>query len=794
MSANALLERFTFRDKPADEYLPWHGHITDHAVLLEDGSHLMTLRLDGKPMSLMDEGERYAERRRCHAVLRALADTNVTIFEHHVCHDRVEPFALGQFRSAYARLLAEAYHASLNRGLRTREWFITIVVRPSAFSGLFRWLTGGTPSKDEQLLRQLEEKSASLVSTLREYRPRRLGIRWKGGVPFSEPGEAMRLVLYGRWHPVPLPTGSLAGSIYTDRVICGTRGFEVVSPGGSGFGLLWGLRDYPEMARPAILDGLLSTTARLVMTNSFGFRSAAAASDRMALVQRRMLNAGDRAHSLSDGLDDAIDDVQSGRSIVGDHHWSLAAHADSMENLDQAAGEIKAILANTSNLAASPEALGCFPAYWAQIPGAPAVVRARHGNVSGFNFRSFSSLCGFPRGSDKPLWCAVLRLVTQGNTAHDYDPHVRWVAHTVLFGPTGFGKSTFIGLFDALLEQALFPKGGLSVILDKDGSNELSILARGGYYVRIRRGQESGMAPLKALSDTPEARSWLAEFVLGLIMADGKGMPPADQIERIDTGIAFLLRRSPGLRWLGGLRMFLDHGDDSTGARLERWCRGGALGWAFDGEEDLIRLEAGVVGIDNTEILPADMETVRAPAAAYQLFRIRERIGRGIRGAVYVDEGASYLPDVRFAAGFDAFSRELRKGNGLLWFAAHHPQDLSNHPVGKALLANCPTKLLFPNPSADEEVYRDVLKCSSGEIDAVLEGMLRMGEGTFMVKRPEGSFIARAPLHGHPEHIAILSSDPNRSALWHRIAWEKDTTDPETIWAEYRNRYQEAQA
>src|SRR4051812_47005421 len=475
------LDRFTFSDKPADEYLPFIGHIADDTVLLADGSHLATLRIDGRPMSLMDDQARYAERRRRHAMLRALADTNLSLYEHHVCHDRIEPFRHGRFRSAYARQLAEDYHAGLDSGLRVREWFLTIIVRPPPFSGVIQRLKGKPPKSDESLLRQLEEKAASVLAMLRDYHPVRLGIRMSGGVPFSEIGEAMRLVLYGRWHPVPISTGSLAGTIYTHRVICGMRGFEVLSPGGSSFGLLFGLRDYPEVAKPAILDGLLAAKTRLVMTNSFHFRSAAAASDRMALQQRRMMNAGDRAHSLSQGLDEAIDDVQSGRTIVGDHHWSLAVHAGSMAQLDRGGGEIGATLATTSTLAAAPEALGCSPAYWAQVPGAPAVVRARHGNVSGFNFCSFSSLCGFPAGSKKPHWGhPVLRLVTHGNTAHDYDPHVRRVAQALLIGPPGYGKSLLIGLFDALLEQALFPKHGLSVILDKDGSNELSVLARGG--------------------------------------------------------------------------------------------------------------------------------------------------------------------------------------------------------------------------------------------------------------------------------------------------------------------------
>src|SRR5690242_3164004 len=69
--------RLALTDKPADEYLPWRGHVTDHIVLLADGTHVSVLRLDGKPLSLLDEPARYAERRRRHAVLRSLADTNV---------------------------------------------------------------------------------------------------------------------------------------------------------------------------------------------------------------------------------------------------------------------------------------------------------------------------------------------------------------------------------------------------------------------------------------------------------------------------------------------------------------------------------------------------------------------------------------------------------------------------------------------------------------------------------------------------------------------------------------------
>jgi type IV secretion system protein VirB4 len=781
---------FRLTDKPADEFLPYRGHVTDDIVLLEDGTHLGVVRLDGKPLTLLDDIPRYAARRSRHAAMRGLTDTNISVVEHHICHDKVEPFQLGEFRSKFSREFAEKYISGIQKDMKSRDWFITVMAHPRMLDGLANRFFGAEAKADEALILQIETRMRTLKAMLREYAPQRLGIRAENGVVYSEIGEAIRMVLYGRWQPVPMTRGKLAGSIYTDRIVCGMRGFEVVKPGKSSWGVMLGFREYPEIAPPRLMDAILASKHRLVMTNSFRFRTASAASDRMALKQRRMSNAGSGTHSLSEGLDEAIDDVRSGREIMGDHQWSLAVHADSLEDLATATDEIKSLLSRS--VALSQEELGCFPAYWSQVPGCSEATKGRHGDVKLMNFCSFSPLVGFPKGDREPHWGRpATRFVTSGNTAVDYSPHSRRVGNTILMGGTGYGKTTTIGGFDIMLEQNLVPRNGLSIIFDKDASNELSVLARGGYYAKIRKGQDSGMAPIKAISDTPEARAFMEEFTVGLIMADGKGEPPGDQLDRIKDGIEFNLRLPAEMRSLLGLRQFLDHGDDSTGARLERWCRGGPYGWAFDGEKDVIKLEKSVVGIDNTELLTDDMYVIRQPAAAYQFFRVREKVGRGVRAACYVDEGASYLPDARFSAGFDAFSRELRKGNGMLWFAAHHPADLFNHPAGKTLLALSPRKFLFPNPEANEDDYRTMLKCSPAEIEAVMTGMLSMGEGTFMVKTSTGSFIARTPIKD-PEFIAVLSSDPLRAELWHRIGRELGTEDPDLIWSVYRTRHEEA--
>ena len=408
------------------------------------------------------------------------------------------------------------------------------------------------------------------------------------------------------------------------------------------------------------------------------------------------------------------------------------------------------------------------------------------------NFCSFSALVGFPKGDQKPHWDKpTVRFISEGLTAVDFSPHVRRVGTTIILGDTGYGKTSVIGLHDVMLEQNLVPRGGISIILDKDGSNELSVKARHGYYVKIVAGEDSGMVPLHGVSNTPQGRTFLLQFITGLIMDDGKGEPPADQTDRLKEGILFVMRLPQHLRSLLAVRQFLDFGDGSTGSRLERWCRGGDLGWVFDGEKDLIRLDKGVVGIDNTAILRPDMDRIRQPAAAYQFYRIREVIGHGVRSALYVDEGASYLPDNRFAGAFEEFVRELRKGNGMLWFVAHHPGDLFKHPAGKTMISLAARFILFPNSKADEREYREILKCSPGEFNAVISDMEVMGEGTFLVKQARGSYIARAPIFDEA-FIAVLSSDPLRAKLWHWIGQDLDTEDPDLIWPVYRTRYKEA--
>jgi type IV secretion system protein VirB4 len=86
--------------------------------------------------------------------------------------------------------------------------------------------------------------------------------------------------------------------------------------------------------------------------------------------------------------------------------------------------------------------------------------------------------------------------------------------------------------------------------------------------------------------------------------------PESDR--RLTQGLRQIMELEPEHRSFGELRAFMGQSDpDGVGARLERWCKGGSLGWVLDNEADLVALDAGIVGFDMTAVLD-DRDHTRA--------------------------------------------------------------------------------------------------------------------------------------------------------------------------------------
>ena len=788
-----MLGHSGYSERSGEIYLPYVGHVADDVLLLRDGSVCAIGHLSGMAFELEEPVVRNARLRNLNTVLRNIADDNLCVSTHLVRHSDVPELPKTRFRSAFAAGLHQAYRERiLTDRLFRNDHFITLMVSPrnvlgKAGSKLARFRRGEARDGGEGDLRALEDVWQVVASTLDAYGVRRLAVREKNDVMFSEMAEALRLMMTCRWSPAPLVSGSLGASIYTDRVICGKRGFEVRAPGDSYVGTMFSFREYPAKTRPGMLNTLLSTDFPIVLSQSFAFLTRAQAHARLTLKSNQMASAGDKAVSQLAGLADAEDALASNEYVMGSHHLSLAVYADDLKQLGDRGARARARLTDAGAVVVQ-EGIGMEAAFWSQLPG-NIEWRTRPGAITSRNFAGFSSLDNYPPGSRHGHWGpALARFRTNGGTPYDYVPHVDDVGMTAIFGPIGSGKTTLLMFLLAMMEQALVERNGTVVFFDKDRGGELLVRATGGAYLVLRRGEPSGLAPLRGLEDSPAARDFLREWVVGLIEGDEKGPITSEEARRLERGIARQLSYPRTMRSLAGLREFLMHGPaDGAGARLERWCRGAALGWAFDGDEDEVALGASITGFDMTHLL--DYEEVCAPAAAYLLHRVGAVVD-GRRFVMSCDEFRAYLLNEKFASVIDKFLLTVRKNNGMLILATQQPEHVLESRLGASLVAQCQTKILYPSPTADRAAYIEGLKCTEGEFRAVREDMVA-AKRRFLLKREGGSVVCEFDLGPLREYVAVLSGRANTVRFAERLR-EEFGDDPALWLPQFMSRHHEA--
>ena len=648
-----------FSERAASKYLPYVGHIGPQTILLENGALLAMAHVQGAPFELAENTARNARLRLLNTIYRNLADDNVTIYTHLIRHPDLAEEAPRHFRSQFAVAIDAAYRNSvLANRLYRNDYFVTLLVSPRSALGTrfgnFRSKFGRKfPEIAEGLARELEDQWLALANGLEDFNIRRLGVYEHDCVMFSEIAEALRLIITTRHLRVPIVSGHLGDSIYTDRVICGRRGIEMRAPDKSTYGTIFSFREYPAKTRPGMLNTLLSAPFPLVLSQSFAFVTRAQAQDKLSLKSAQMVGAQDKATSQIAGLNEAADALSSNEFVMGAHHLSLAIYGNSLGEVEDRAGRARGRLTDSGTVVVE-ERLGLEAAFWSQLPG-NVEWRTRPGHISSRNFAGLSSFDNFPAGQARGHWGRpIARFRTDGGTSYDYVPHVADVAMNIMFGPIGSGKTALLMFFLAMFEQSMVDRNkvtgarGSVVFFDKDRGGELLVRASGGTYLELRRGEASGMAPLRGLKSTEADKDFLRGWLIALIQSDKKGTLNPEDEKKLERAISRQLNMPEELRSLAGLREFLGHSDPmGVGPRLEKWCWGGALGWAFDGDRDDVSIDEAITGFDMTQLLEHD--EVCAPAGAYLLYRVTQILD-GRRVVLSIDEFRFYLKNPQFAA------------------------------------------------------------------------------------------------------------------------------------------------
>jgi type IV secretion system protein VirB4 len=411
------------------------------------------------------------------------------------------------------------------------------------------------------------------------------------------------LLINGEQREVPLPRAPISEVLSISRVFFGTEVLEYRQPTAARIGAVLGIKEYPTPTSVGMFDALLSAPFPFVLTQSFAFLSRASG---QALLQRqynRMVNAGDFALSQAEELKGALDALTSNEFVMGDHHLSLQVLTEAQwtgegeEAIDRRARTLsdhvalaRAMLADTG-MTVAREDLALEASFWAQLPG-NFPMRPRKAPITSRNFAAMVPFHNYPAGraSGNHWGEALTVLVTSARSPYHFSLHAsdpsdpdggsrKDTGHTLICGPTGSGKTVFIGFLLAMLAR----QGATQVVFDKDRGLEILTRALGGAYCPLKNGEATGFNPLK-LPPTPLNIEFLKGW-LRVLVRPGSGVLSVRQQADLDQALRGTLALELPARRLSRLAEFLDS-TDSEGlyARLIPWCQAldGDYAWVFD--------------------------------------------------------------------------------------------------------------------------------------------------------------------------------------------------------------------
>ena len=371
----------------------------------------------------------------------------------------------------------------------------------------------------------------------------------------------------------------------------------------------------------------------------------------------------------------------------------------------------RAHLADTG-MTVAREDLAFEAAFWAQLPGNFGM-RPRKAPITSRNFAAIVPFHNYPAGrATGNHWGEALTvLVTSAHSPFHFSLHAsdpkdpeggsrKDTGHTLICGPTGSGKTVFIGFLVAQLMR----QGAAQVLFDKDQGLEILVRALGGEYCPLKNGVPTGFNPLK-LAPTPLNVEFLKSW-LRVLVRPASGVAHRARAGGSRPGAArdAVARAGPP----GGCRRLMEFLDstDAEGlyARLAPWCRGVQRGLRL-GVRQRRRTSSSrgsqaiaIVGFDVTDFL--DHEMSRTPVTLY-LFHLVRQLLDGRRLVCWMDEFWRLLADPAFENFAKDGPKTWRKLNGVMALATQSASDVLASPISRTIIEQTPTKVFFPNADAN---------------------------------------------------------------------------------------------
>jgi type IV secretion/conjugal transfer VirB4 family ATPase len=315
-----------------------------------------------------------------------------------------------------------------------------------------------------------------------------------------------------------------------------------------------------------------------------------------------------------------------------------------------------------------------------------------------------------------PNSSALMYATSIGSTAFRANLHNSDIAHTLVLGPTGAGKSVLLG---TLAAQFFRYPGAQVFTFDKGYSMQVLTLAMGGenYDIGGPTSSKLNFCPLAEL-DTPSDVAWAVDYIENLCRLAGQNISPQQRNE-ILAGVT-MLKDSPERTMT---ELVVNIQDEAIKGALQHYTLNGSLGV-------LLEASASNNALGTSRFMNFEMEHLMnfgdkgkaVCAVLLYLFRQIEKRLDGSPTLIFLDEAWVFLQNEQFSEFIQTMLKTYRKKNGGVVLATQSISDVMSSPIRDVILESCPTKILLPNAEAGNEISRKFymqLGCNSRTISTI---------------------------------------------------------------------------
>lgn len=449
-------------------------------------------------------------------------------------------------------------------------------------------------------------------------------------------------------------------------------------------------------------------------------------------------------------LGESIKEIELKGNYFGQFSLTVVVYDTDPAKLDHSCSEFYKVF-SVHDAKLNDEKYNLLNAFLAAVPGNYAF-NLRYLYLLNSNYADYSFLftlhCGERENAHlRHEYLAVLE--TNHHSPYFLNLHYRDVAHTIVLGRTGAGKSFLLNFLITNL-QKYDPH---TFIFDLGGSFESLTQLFGGSYVRVGlQSQDFKINPF-SLQPTKENLDFLALFVR--VLLDSSGVFQIDPASERDLyhQIENLYEVGPELRTLSVLRNTLRQ---DLAERLSQWVRGGQFGFLFDNPDDTITF-ARFQCFDFQKM--AQYPQLLEPLLFYILHRanavIADKAISTSFKAFFIDEAWVFLKNPSIQCYVVEALKTWRKHNAAMVLSTQSLDELRRSDILDVIVESCATKIFLANPDMDRDLYQRQFHLNDNEVE-LISGLIPKQQ--FLIKTPELAKIAN--LRVDPKSYWLYTNDP----------------------------------